>query len=118
MSYNVILQGSFGAGADPATVRRKFMALTGQTESVTERLFSGRPTIIKRQLTQADAQRIVSALHAIGADASLQQEAAQVLELALVEPTPSPAAGTFGTVAQEHPAPREPRSLQDLAHPA
>jgi hypothetical protein len=119
MSYNVILQGSFGAGTDPAMVRRKFMALTGQTESVTERLFSGRPTVIKRQLSQADAQRIVSALHAIGADASLQQEAAQVLELALVEPTPSPASDApFGTVPQELPPLQEPRSQQECANPA
>ena len=119
MSYHVVLQGRFAADIDPAAAKRKFIALTGQTEIVTERLFSGSPTVIKRQLNHADAERIVSALRAIGADASVAPDAAPALELAPEEPVPAPAAReTLRMAEPERPAPHETLSLQEPGSPA
>ena len=105
MSYQVLLQGRIAADADPTAVKRQFMALTGQTEIVTERLFSGSPTVIKRKLTQTDAERLAWALRTVGAEASAEPEAAPKLELSLEEPPAPPAAREEPRMEEpEHPA--------------
>jgi hypothetical protein len=74
VTYRVILAGDVAPGADPANVRRKLMAMTGQSEAVATRLLSGTPNAIKRNLSQAEAERILGMLQQIGAVASVEAE--------------------------------------------
>ena len=74
MTYRVILAGIVAAGADVSDVKRKFMAATRQTEAAATRLFSGIPNVIKRNLSEPEAERTVSLLMGIGAVASMEVE--------------------------------------------
>jgi hypothetical protein len=72
--YRVVLQGHVTQGADLDQVKREFMRITALPQSVTEGLFGGTPRIIKRQMPEADAERIALTLRAIGAVATIERE--------------------------------------------
>ncbi len=74
MFYRVVLQGHVAHGADVSEVKREFMRITALPSSVTDRLFGGMPKIIKRQVLEADAERIALTLRAIGAPATIERE--------------------------------------------
>ena len=74
MFYRVVLQGQVAHGADVSEVKREFMRITALPSSVTDRLFGGMPKIIKRQVLEADAERIALTLRAIGAPATIERE--------------------------------------------
>ena len=74
MFYRVVLQGHVAQGADVTEVKREFMRITALPSSVTDRLFGGMPKIIKRQVLEADAERIALTLRAIGAQATIERE--------------------------------------------
>jgi len=74
MFYRVVLQGHVAHGADVIEVKREFMRITALPSSVTDRLFGGMPKIIKRQVLEADAERIALTLRAIGAPATIERE--------------------------------------------
>ena len=74
MFYRVVLQGHVAHGADVTEVKREFMRITALPSSVTDRLFGGMPKIIKRQVLEADAERIALTLRAIGAPATIERE--------------------------------------------
>jgi hypothetical protein len=67
MFYRIVLQGQVQPGVALDDVKRQFAKVTGLPESVTEQLFGAAPTVIKRQVAQADAERISLTLRAIGA---------------------------------------------------
>lgn len=75
MSYRVVLSGAITPGSDLAEVRRKFMSATGQTEELAVRLLSGTPSVIKRNLSQTEAERIAQGLNGMGAVATAEIEA-------------------------------------------
>jgi hypothetical protein len=74
MLYRVVLQGHVAQGADVTEVKREFMRITALPSSVTERLFGGTRKVIKRQMPEADAERIALTLRAIGAAATIERE--------------------------------------------
>ena len=74
MFYRVVLQGRVAHGADVTEVKREFMRITALPSSVTDRLFGGMPKVIKRQVLEADAERIALTLRAIGAAATIERE--------------------------------------------
>jgi len=74
MLYRVVLQGHAAQGADVTEVKREFMRITALPSSVTERLFGGTRKVIKRQMPEADAERIALTLRAIGAAATIERE--------------------------------------------
>jgi len=74
MFYRVVLQGHVAQGADVTKVKREFMRITALPSSVTEGLFGGTPKVIKRQMPEADAERIALTLRAIGAAATVERE--------------------------------------------
>lgn len=76
MHYRVVLQGRTLGGADVEHVKREFIRVTGLPASVADGYFDGMPHQIKRQVSQADADRIAATLRAIGAAASVEREVA------------------------------------------
>jgi hypothetical protein len=72
--YRIVLHSHVAPGLDPAEVKRQFVRVTGLTQSVTEQLFGGMSTVIKRQVSQADAERIAATLRAIGVQATVELE--------------------------------------------
>ena len=74
MFYRVVLQGHVAQGADVTKVKCEFMRITALPSSVTERLFSGTPQVIKRRVPEVDAERIALTLRAIGAAATIERE--------------------------------------------
>lgn len=77
MHYRVVLQGRTLGGTDSGEVKREFMRVTGLPSRVADTYFDGMPHPIKRQLSQADAERIAATLRAIGAAASVEREVAE-----------------------------------------
>lgn len=76
MHYRVVLQGRTLGGADIEHVRREFIRVTGLPAHVADTYFDGMPHPVKRQVSQADAERIAATLRAIGAAASVEREVA------------------------------------------
>jgi hypothetical protein len=76
MLYRVVMQGHTLGGADVAEVKQHFVRVTGLPARVAEELFRGMPQVIKRQLSQTDAERIAATLRAIGAAAIVERELA------------------------------------------
>jgi hypothetical protein len=112
MFYRIVLQGQVRQGVTLDEVKRQFSYVTGLPASVTDQLFATAPTVIKRQVEEADAERIGATLRAIGA-------------IVTVEPvlhTPRPVGLDPVTVpglpmAADIDVPKEPPSEQDARPP-
>lgn len=74
MLYRVVMQGRTLDGADVKEVKRHFIRVTGLPTLAADELFDGMPQVIKRQLSQTDAERIAATLRAIGAAATVERE--------------------------------------------
>lgn len=72
MFYRIVLQGHAQQGVALDEVKRQFSYVTGLPPSVTEQLFGTAPTVIKRQVPAADAERISMTLRAIGATVTVE----------------------------------------------
>jgi hypothetical protein len=72
MFYRIVLQVHAQHGATLDEVKRQFSSVTGLPLSFTEQLFAAAPTVLKRQVTQADAERISQTLRAIGANVTVE----------------------------------------------
>jgi hypothetical protein len=66
------------------------MRVTGLPENVTEQLFSAMPQVLKRNLPEADAQRIAQTLRAIGTVATVEREQEAPREAGINPATISP----------------------------
>lgn len=74
MFYRVVIQGRTLGGADVGEVKQHFVRVTGLSARVAEDLFGGMPQVVKRQVSQSDAERIAATLRAIGAAATVERE--------------------------------------------
>jgi hypothetical protein len=72
MFYRIVLQVHAQGGAALDEVKRQFSSVTGLPANVTEQLFAAAPTVLKRQVEQADAERISQTLRAIGANVTVE----------------------------------------------
>jgi hypothetical protein len=72
MFYRIVLQSHAQKGAALDEVKRQFSSVTGLPQSVTDQLFAAAPTVLKRQVEQADADRISQTLRAIGANVTVE----------------------------------------------
>ena len=80
MLYRVVMQGRTLDGADVKEVKKHFIRVTGLPTLTADELFDGTPQVIKRQLSQTDAERIAATLRAIGAAAIVERELAATEE--------------------------------------
>ncbi len=74
MFYRIVLQGHVPQGVNLTDVKHQFTRVTGLPPSVTDHLFGSTPNVIKRQVAQADAERIAATLRAIGASVTLEPD--------------------------------------------
>lgn len=72
MFYRIVLQVHAQNEVALDEVKRKFSYVTGLPANVTEQLFATAPTVLKRQIEQADADRIAQTLRAIGANVTVE----------------------------------------------
>ena len=72
MFYRIVLQVHAQQGAALDELKRQFSSVTGLSRSVTDQLFATAPTVLKRQVEQADAERISQTLRAIGANVTVE----------------------------------------------
>jgi len=75
MYYRVVLQGRTMGDANLDEVKRQVGRVTGLPPSIVAEWFTGAPHVVKRSLSQTDADRIVATLRAVGAAAVVEREA-------------------------------------------
>jgi hypothetical protein len=107
--YRIVLHTHFAPGSDPAAVKREFARVTGLTREVTEQLFAGSSTVLKRQVTRADAERIAATLRAVGVHTTVELEGGAPDAVPLGDPTVAPA------MATPDPAATKPSSAKRFA---
>jgi uncharacterized membrane protein YhaH (DUF805 family) len=72
--FKIIFEGKLRNGAELQTAKLNLAALFKSEASVVEKLFSGQPVILKRGLSQEQAQRYLTALHDAGVEARIENE--------------------------------------------
>ncbi|MGV8919109.1 MAG: DUF805 domain-containing protein [Pseudomonas sp.] len=72
--FRIIFEGKLRAGVEPETAKLNLAALFKSDAAVVDKLFSGKPAIIKRGLSHAKAQQYLSALNDAGVEALIEAE--------------------------------------------
>lgn len=120
--YNVYFNGQVMAGHDPGSVRDKLAKLFNADQATLDKLFSGRPQMIKRGCDAATAQKFKSAMERAGAVAIVNvAESVTATETAPVTSTaaaPARAMTAAEKIAALAAAPDETRYQQSSAAPA
>ncbi|WP_353411210.1 hypothetical protein [Pseudoteredinibacter isoporae] len=70
--YNLVFRGDIVLGHNIVDVKLRLGKLFKVNEAQLERLFSGRPVVIKKSLLKAEADRYTDALHQAGAQVEVQ----------------------------------------------
>ncbi|MGE8413764.1 MAG: DUF805 domain-containing protein [Pseudomonas sp.] len=90
--YKIVFDGTLLPGVEKSTAQLNLAELFKTDTAAVERLFSGQPVELKRDLPQADAQRYLEALKNAGLDARIEAEPTLELNLEAVAPAaPRPA---------------------------
>ena len=90
--FKIMFDGALLPGVDITTAKLNLAELFKSDVSAIERLFSGRPVALKRDLSHSDAQTYLQALAKTGIDARIESEPSIELKLSDVhEPVAAPA---------------------------
>jgi uncharacterized membrane protein YhaH (DUF805 family) len=79
--FKIVFDGALLPGVDSGTAKLNLAALFKSDVAAIERLFSGRPVALKRDLSHADAQTYIQALKNTGIDARIESEPSIELSL-------------------------------------
>ncbi|POF40073.1 hypothetical protein B0D71_21595 [Pseudomonas laurylsulfativorans] len=107
--FKIVFEGALLPGVDITTAKLNLAELFKSDVSAIERLFTGRPVALKRNLSQADAQTYLHALSKTGIDARIEAETQIELNLADVHDH-TPASGQAALTDSQSPyaPPRAP----------
>ena len=83
--FKIVFDGTLLPGVDLSTAKLNLAALYKSEVAAVERLFSGQPVTLKRELSQADAQTYLQALKNTGIDARIESESSVELNLADIQ---------------------------------
>lgn len=83
--FKIVFDGALQPGVDVSTAKLNLAELFKSDVTAIERLFSGRPVALKRDLSQADAHTYLQALSKTGIDARIESEPSIELKLADVQ---------------------------------
>ncbi|UWF48798.1 DUF805 domain-containing protein [Pseudomonas sp. N3-W] len=83
--YKIVFDGALLPGVDATTAKLNLAELFKSDVAAIERLFSGQPVALKRDLTHADAQTYLQALTKTGINARIEAEPALELNLSDVQ---------------------------------
>lgn len=89
--YKIVFDGTLLPGVEKSTAQLNLAELFKSDTAAVERLFNGQRVELKRDLTQADAQRYLEALKNAGIDARIEAEPSLDLNLDSITPASSPA---------------------------
>ncbi|MEN5090949.1 DUF805 domain-containing protein [Pseudomonas protegens] len=89
--YKIVFDGTLLPGVEKSTAQLNLAELFKSDTAAVERLFNGQRVELKRDLTQADAQRYLEALTNAGIDARIEAEPSLDLNLDSITQAPSPA---------------------------
>lgn len=89
--YKIVFDGTLLPGVEKSTAQLNLAELFKSDTAAIERLFNGQRVELKRDLTQADAQRYLEALTNAGIDARIEAEPSLDLNLDSITQAPSPA---------------------------
>jgi uncharacterized membrane protein YhaH (DUF805 family) len=84
--FKIVFDGTLLPGVDITTAKLNLAALYKSEVAAVERLFSGQPVTLKRELSQSDAQTYLQALKNTGIDARIESEPSIELKLSDVHP--------------------------------
>ena len=88
--FKIVFDGTLQAGVDKTTAQFNLAALFKTDVASVERLFSGQPVALKRDLSAAEAESYLQALRKTGIEARLEDEPATVeLSLADIDDLPA-----------------------------
>lgn len=90
--FKIVFDGALQPGVDITTAKLNLAELFKSDVAAIERLFSGRPVALKRDLSQADAQTYLKALTKTGIDARIESEPSIELDLSDVHDHVPPSA--------------------------
>lgn len=70
--YNIVFRGELVSGADPDQVRRNLAQLFKMEPERVEKLFTGKPVVLKKEADQATAMKMRAALKKAGAECEMK----------------------------------------------
>ncbi len=70
--YNIVFHGELVSGADPDQVRRNLAQLFKMEFDRVEKLFTGKPVVLKKEADQATAMKMRAALKKAGAECEMK----------------------------------------------
>ncbi|WP_338583447.1 DUF805 domain-containing protein [Pseudomonas sp. MAG733B] len=83
--FKIVFDGTLLPGVELSTAKLNLAALYKSEVAAVERLFSGQPVTLKRELSQTDAQTYLQALKNTGIDARIESEPSVELNLADIQ---------------------------------
>lgn len=98
--YNIVFRGELVSGADPDQVRRNLAQLFKMELERVEKLFAGKPVVLKKEADQATAMKMRAALKKAGAECEMKPVDG---EEAPAQPQPSTPEGGSDTTAAPEP---------------
>ena len=113
--FKIVFDGTLQAGVDKTTAQFNLAALFKTDVASVERLFSGQPVALKRDLSAAEAESYLQALRKTGIEARLEDEPATVeLSLADIDDLPASTPPPDTTTYQSPYAPPQARVGDNL----
>ncbi|WP_205548401.1 DUF805 domain-containing protein [Pseudomonas carnis] len=87
--FKIVFDGALRPGVESTTAKLNLAELFKSDVEAIEKLFTGRPVALKRDLSQPDAQTYLTALHNAGIDARIEAEQPMAFNLAETHETDS-----------------------------
>ena len=87
--FKIVFDGALRPGVESTTAKLNLAELFKSDVEAIEKLFTGRPVALKRDLSQPDAQTYLTALHNAGIDARIEAEQPVAFSLAETHETSS-----------------------------
>ncbi|MBJ2205628.1 DUF805 domain-containing protein [Pseudomonas carnis] len=87
--FKIVFDGALRPGVESTTAKLNLAELFKSDVAAIEKLFTGRPVALKRDLSQPDAQTYLTALHNAGIDARIEAEQPVAFNLAETHETDS-----------------------------
>ncbi|MDN5401009.1 MAG: DUF805 domain-containing protein [Pseudomonas sp.] len=87
--FKIVFDGALRPGVESTTAKLNLAELFKSDVEAIEKLFTGRPVALKRDLSQPDAQTYLTALHNAGVDARIEAEQPVAFSLAETHETSS-----------------------------
>lgn len=92
--YNIVFRGELVSGADPDQVRRNLAQLFKMELERVEKLFAGKPVVLKKEADQATAMKMRAALKKAGAECEMKPVGGEETPAQPQSPTPETSPGT------------------------